>query len=201
MSGHGSKKESYLSGELAELAAVSSDTLRHYEHKGVLPAPKRTHNGYRRYPPEALERVRLVRRALSVGFTLDELASILKARDQGKAPCRDVRDLAEKKLTQVETRLLELKTLRKELRATLDDWNARLSKAAPGERVGLLEALSNRKEKRLKANITYRYEETENGGRVRIASNNAEAIAAIQEFLKYQIKEHQTGDGLHTATN
>lgn len=150
MSGQSFKKESYLSGELAELTGVSTDTLRHYERKGVLPSPERTHNGYRRYPLEALERVRLVRRALSVGFTLDEMASILKARDQGKAPCREVRDLAGKKLTQVETRLLELKTLRKELRATLDDWNARLSKAAPGERVGLLEALSNQKETRSK---------------------------------------------------
>jgi DNA-binding transcriptional MerR regulator len=148
MSGQSSKQESFLSGELAELAGVSSDTLRHYERKGVLPAPERTHNGYRRYPPEAIERVRLVRRALAVGFTLDELASILKARARGKAPCREVRDLAEKKLTQVEARLLELKTLRKELRATLDDWNARLSKAAPGERVGLLEALGNQKEPR-----------------------------------------------------
>jgi hypothetical protein len=49
---------------------------------------------------------------------------------------------------------------------------------------------------RLKADITYKYEETETGGRVIIASNNAEAVAAIQEFLKFQIKEHQTGDSL-----
>lgn len=54
---------------------------------------------------------------------------------------------------------------------------------------------------RLKADITYKYEETETGGRVRITSNNTEAVAAIQEFLKYQIKEHQTGDSLGTGTH
>jgi hypothetical protein len=47
---------------------------------------------------------------------------------------------------------------------------------------------------RLKAEIKYRYEETERGGRVRISSRNPEAIAAIYEFLRFQIKEHQTGD-------
>ena len=52
---------------------------------------------------------------------------------------------------------------------------------------------------RLKADITYKYEETETGGRVSIASNNSEAVAAIQEFLKFQIKEHHTGDSLHTG--
>ncbi|MCA1601762.1 MAG: MerR family transcriptional regulator [Acidobacteria bacterium] len=49
------------------------DTLRHYERKGVLPRPQRSPNGYREYPAAALERVRMIRRALAVGFTLDEL--------------------------------------------------------------------------------------------------------------------------------
>ncbi|MDQ3744132.1 MAG: MerR family transcriptional regulator, partial [Acidobacteriota bacterium] len=74
-----------LSGELARLAGVSTDTLRHYERKGVLPKPRRLGNGYRKYPTNSVERVRLIRRALSVGFTLDELGKFLKARDRGQA--------------------------------------------------------------------------------------------------------------------
>ncbi len=85
-------------GELARAANVSTDTLRHYERKGVLTKPRRSRNGYREYPPEALARVRLVRRALGVGFTLDELAQILKEREKGGAPCRAVRTLAAGKL-------------------------------------------------------------------------------------------------------
>ena len=73
------------SGELAKAAGVSTDTLRHYERKGVLARPKRGSNGYRQYPADALDRVCLVRRALAVDFTLDELAGILRVRDGGGA--------------------------------------------------------------------------------------------------------------------
>jgi DNA-binding transcriptional MerR regulator len=62
------------SGKLAELAGVSPDTLRHYERMKLLPVPRRSSGNYRLYPPEALDRVRLIRHALVVGFTLPELA-------------------------------------------------------------------------------------------------------------------------------
>ena len=135
--------ETFLStGELAKAAGVSTDTLRHYERKGVLPRPRRAANGYRHYPPEALGRVRLVRRALSVGFTLDELARVLSARERGAAPCREVRELAASKLAEVEERLAQLAELRDELRDTLKEWDGRLSETRDGGRAGLLEALA-----------------------------------------------------------
>ena len=61
-----------LAGELAHRVGVSTDTLRHYERKGVLPRPRRGANGYRMYPASAVDRVTLIRRALAVGFTLDD---------------------------------------------------------------------------------------------------------------------------------
>src|ERR1044071_3352576 len=130
------------SGELADLAGVSRDTLRHYERKGVLPRPQRGHNAYRQYPAEALQRVQLVRRALSVGFTLDELAQVLKVRDAGGAPCEEVRKLAAQKLINVQDQLRELTELRDELQETLTDWDARLARHARGKRAYLLESLS-----------------------------------------------------------
>ncbi len=130
------------SGELAELAGVSRDTLRHYERKGVLPRPRRGHNAYRQYPPEALQRVQLVRRALSVGFTLDELAKVLKVRDAGGAPCEEVRRLAAQKLLNVQDQLRELTALRDDLQKTLQDWDTRLARRAQGKRANLLESLS-----------------------------------------------------------
>jgi DNA-binding transcriptional MerR regulator len=130
------------SGELADLAGVSRDTLRHYERKGVLPRPLRSHNSYRQYPPEALQRVQLVRRALSVGFTLDELASVLKVRDAGGAPCEEVRRLAAQKLINVQHQLRELTELRDELQRTLTDWDSRLTHRGVGKRANLLESLS-----------------------------------------------------------
>src|ERR1044072_3299742 len=130
------------SGELADSAGVSRDTLRHYERKGVLPRPLRGQNGYRKYPPEALQRVQLVRRALSVGFTLDELAKVLKVRDAGGAPCEEVRKLAAQKLLNVQDQLRELTALRDDLQETLQDWDARLAGRANGKRANLLESLS-----------------------------------------------------------
>jgi DNA-binding transcriptional MerR regulator len=136
-------KARYLqSGELAKAAGVSPDTLRHYERKGVLARPRRAANGYRQYPPEALARVLLVRRALAVGFTLDELARVLSVRDRGAAPCKEVRALAAAKLAEVEERLAQLIELRDELRATLKEWDGRLSKTPDGGRAGLLESLA-----------------------------------------------------------
>jgi DNA-binding transcriptional MerR regulator len=85
------------SGELARLAGISADTLRHYERLGLLPASART-SGYRNYPESALERVFLIRSALSVGFSLSELQTILKMRDAGKVPCHRVRAMAQSKL-------------------------------------------------------------------------------------------------------
>ena len=133
---------SLSSGELAGLTGVSRDTLRHYERKGVLPRPLRSRNAYRQYPPEALQRVQLVRRALSVGFTLDELAKVLKVRDGGGAPCEEVRKLAAQKLVDVQDQLRELTKLRDDLQNTLSAWDARLVHRAKGERANLLESLS-----------------------------------------------------------
>jgi MerR family transcriptional regulator, Zn(II)-responsive regulator of zntA len=132
---------SFGAGELAKRAGVSTDTLRHYERKGVLTQPPRSANGYRQYSPSALDRVQLVRRALGVGFTLDELAKVLRIRDQGGAPCAKVRALAAAKLSEVETRLRDLTELRNELRTVLKDWDQRLSQSGHGERAHLLESL------------------------------------------------------------
>lgn len=130
------------SGEVARRAGVSRDTLRHYERKGVLARPRRAANGYREYPATALDRVRLIQQAIKVGFTLDELAQIFKERARGKAPCRQVRQLAAEKLAAIETRLQEMIGVRDTLQALLGDWDARLKKTGAGQPAALLEALA-----------------------------------------------------------
>ena len=130
-----------LAGALARQTGVSTDTLRHYERKGVLPAPRRLANGYRSYPPEALTRVRVIRAALALGFTLDELAPLLRARDRGRPPCLAVRELAAAKLAAAETQIAELTQLVAAMRQLLATWDGRLRAAAPGEPAHLLENL------------------------------------------------------------
>jgi len=129
------------SGELARLAGVSADLIRHYERMGIVQAPQRGANGYRQYPASTLSRVQTVRRSLSLGFSLTELARIFAVRDRGGAPCRSVRALAEEKLRHVEQSLVELKSMRRQLQETLLDWDERLAKTCAGQRAELLSSL------------------------------------------------------------
>jgi DNA-binding transcriptional MerR regulator len=126
-------------GELARRTGVSTDTLRHYERRGLL-RPSRAANGYRLYPERAVQRVLLVRRALSLGIGLDELQSLLKSREQGQPPCRRVRELAANKLSELEARLLEITAACEDLRELLASWDRQLNMTASNEPVRLLEA-------------------------------------------------------------
>ena len=102
--------------EVARATGVSTDTLRHYERNGLLPAVARTAAGYRRYPPTIVQRVLLIQRALVVGFSLADLKRVLGVRDRGGAPCRSVRELVGERLDDLNRKIEELTALRKENR-------------------------------------------------------------------------------------
>ena len=121
------------------MAGVSTDTLRYYERCGLLPPVPRSLSGYRLYPPEALVRVKLIRGALSMGFSVAELGAIFRERDRGGAPCRQVRALAGEKLAALEARLRDLQSWRRELRKTIAGWDRLLRKTPRGQLAGLLE--------------------------------------------------------------
>jgi DNA-binding transcriptional MerR regulator len=131
-------------GEVAEAAGVSRDTVRHYERKGVLPPAHRTAGGYRLYPPAIVNRVALVRRALVVGFSLNELARLFRERDRGGAPCRSGRQRVGERLRALEQRIEDLVELRGELRAMVKDWDTRLARTPAGRQARLLDTLVSR---------------------------------------------------------
>ena len=131
------------SGSLARAAGVSPDTIRHYERIGVLPRASRTQSGYRVYPASALERVLVVQRALRIGFTLAELAEVLKARDAGAAPCRRVYQLVQDKLRGIEADIEALKRTKRYVKKVLSDWEHRIQRAGSGEKSHLLYSLTD----------------------------------------------------------
>lgn len=137
-----SQNSSLSASQLAHLAGVSTDTLRHYERKGLLES-RRSPNGYREYSQDCVDRMRLIRNALAIGFGLDDLAAILKIRDSGGAPCRQVRTRAAAKLDELETLLREMTILRDEMRRLLVDWDQRLESTSDNAPARLLESLSN----------------------------------------------------------
>ena len=130
------------SSALARAAGVSTDTLRYYERRGLLARPPRTASGYRSYPPEALHRVVVIQRALDAGFTLAELTRILRQRDAGGVPCREVLAIASARLRELDERIAGLIELRDRLSTAVSSWRRTLDKTPPGMRARLLDTLA-----------------------------------------------------------
>lgn len=102
-------------GDLARQVGVNSGTIRYYEHIGLLPTAQRGANGYRVYEQADAVRLRLVRGARALGFTLDDINEILAFRERGEAPCLYVLHTIDQKIDEVERRIDDLKRLRDEL--------------------------------------------------------------------------------------
>ncbi len=129
------------SGALARAAGVSADTLRYYERRGLLPRPPRDASGYRRYPPEAVQRVIVIQRALDAGFSLAELTRILRQRDAGGVPCREVFAIAAARLQDLDDRIAALIDLRDRLGTLVSTWRRTLDATPAGTRARLLDTL------------------------------------------------------------
>ena len=132
------------SGQLARQTGVSTDTLRHYERLGLLALPQRTAGNYREYPPTSPQRVELIRRALTIGFSLPELKTILAVRDKGGAPCRHVRDLLRSKIHNLDQQIRNLVSLRAEMNRLSGEWDKRLRRTKSGQVAQLLENVPRR---------------------------------------------------------
>lgn len=98
--------------ELAQQTGVSTKAIRFYESIGLVPPPSRAANNYREYTPEAVERLRFISSARSLGFGLDDIAEFLKARDLGQLPCRDVLESMEARVEEIDQRIADLLALR-----------------------------------------------------------------------------------------
>lgn len=109
-------------GQVAAAAGVNRETLRYYERRGLLAEPARSPGGHRLYPTEAVTVLRVVKAAQRLGFTLDEVADLLKMgrHRHGSRPDAGLQAQARAKLVEVEERIADLETIRLNLRAALD---------------------------------------------------------------------------------
>jgi MerR family mercuric resistance operon transcriptional regulator len=104
-------------GSLADEAGVNVETIRYYQRRGLMPEPDKPTHGHRRYAGDAVKRVRFIKRAQVLGFTLEEIDSLLELDDAHA--CAETRDLAAKKLQVIEDKLTDLKAMRKALTALM----------------------------------------------------------------------------------
>ena len=100
-------------GQLARAAAVNVETVRYYQRIGLLPLPRRDYGSIRRYLPDDLKRIRFIKRAQNLGFSLDEVALLLGLSD-GRH-CAETKALAETRLAVVEEKITDLAAIRQAL--------------------------------------------------------------------------------------
>src|SRR5215472_14190861 len=109
--------EALTIGQLAQAAGVNLETIRYYQRRGLLIEPAKPPGGHRRYPPDAARRLRFIKRAQTLGFTLDEVAGLLTLEETQS--CGDTRRLAERKLAVIEERLADLARMRRLLKGLI----------------------------------------------------------------------------------
>jgi|SRR6516165_6249563 Hg(II)-responsive transcriptional regulator len=105
--------------EAAQQAGVNVQTIRYYERRGLLPSPPRRTSGYRELPEDTVRRVRFIKRAQELGFSLDEVAELLQLRAAKPRNRTRVRAVAERRVRQIEEKIAELEALRKILRTLI----------------------------------------------------------------------------------
>jgi MerR family mercuric resistance operon transcriptional regulator len=104
-------------GAIARAAAVNVETIRYYQRRGLLDKPEKPIGGHRRYQDSAVGRIRFIKRAQQLGFTLDEVKGLLDLED-GQS-CRETRLLAEHKLALIEARIGDLNRMRRLLKGLI----------------------------------------------------------------------------------
>lgn len=107
-------------GELGKQCRVNIDTIRYYERQGLLPQPQRRTSGYRHYSSSDVERLRFVRRAKALGFTLEEIKELLAISDHREDDMADLKAAAAAKLNDVEAKLAELTRVRDGLHTLIE---------------------------------------------------------------------------------
>jgi len=101
-------------GEIAARAGVTIDTVRYYERRRLLARAGRSNGGFRLFKPETVERILFIKQAQEMGFSLDEIRDLL-ANGGGRAECQRVHDLLQSKLSELDERMIRMKSFRRTL--------------------------------------------------------------------------------------
>jgi MerR family mercuric resistance operon transcriptional regulator len=106
---------SYTIGQLARLSGVGVETIRYYERERLIAEPPRRASGYRQYPEDALARLRFIRHAKELGFSLKDIKELLGLRLASGTTCEDIRKRAEVKIAEVRAKLGMLRQMEQAL--------------------------------------------------------------------------------------
>ncbi len=107
------KSERLTIGRLAKEAGVNLETIRYYERRGLMPEPIRTASGYRIYSENDIERIRFIKKAQELGFTLKEISELLSLRVTPNVTCAEVKKRAREKIAEIDKKIQSLQEMRK----------------------------------------------------------------------------------------
>jgi MerR family mercuric resistance operon transcriptional regulator len=116
---------SLKTGQVAEAANVGVETIRFYERQKLIAEPPRSPSGYRAYPEDVIDRIRFIRQAKDLGFTLNEIRELLSLRVRSTDRCEAVKRRSEAKLIDIETKIRSLQRIRRTLRKLVNDCDER----------------------------------------------------------------------------
>ena len=121
-----------IANEVAKSAGVSANVVRYYSRIGLLCPTRNPDNGYRIYTPLDVNRVRFIRKAKWLGFTLKDIRSILAKADSGQSPCCEVRHIIAERILESQRHLDQLQEIQDRMEGALATW-ASQSDSAPGD--------------------------------------------------------------------
>ncbi len=127
----GEKKCNLSSGALAKKAGVNIESIRYYEKIELMPVPIRAGNGYRVYDEKGLKRLSFIRRCRELGFSLDEVRSLLGLVDGGDYTCAEVRDLSIVRLGDVRQKIRDLRKMERTLKEMVSQCDGGLVPECP----------------------------------------------------------------------
>ncbi len=134
-------------GQLSKMASVNVQTVRYYERRNLLQPTDRKTSGYRVYSDDALRRLRFIKNAQALGFTLHEIEELLDLRINSKARCGDIQRKAEAKLKHVEAKVRDLQSLEAALRRLIRTCRA----GQPTDHCPILQSLEEEKARTVQA--------------------------------------------------
>jgi len=124
-------------GQVAKAAGVNVETIRYYERRGLIPRPPRRASGYRQYSEDTIKRIRFIRHAKELGFSLKEIGELLSLRVDERTTCADIKKKAEDKVADIDSRIANLQRMKKALRRLSKECRGR----GPVDECPILEAL------------------------------------------------------------
>ncbi|MGB3299539.1 MAG: heavy metal-responsive transcriptional regulator [Phormidesmis sp.] len=127
-------------GEVSKQTGTAVGALRYYEELGLLTS-ERGQNGYRYYLESAVHQVLFIKKAQTLGFSLEDIGQVLNVHQQGNVPCELVRSLLQEKIEQLNTQIQEMQAFRNDLEKYRDRWSSADLRPQPGDICPLIETL------------------------------------------------------------